>query len=220
MTNNAANFYIHRKGKAHGPCSLDELRTYLAYGSVKPDELVAEAGTDHWQTVQSMFITSTLETDASLDDAPTNPWAWLRQRWQQRANSLEQNDLLAALKIRRRVIRYRDWEKVPHAVRSTEVIQQMIVGFCVFPPSLWLACARVLSSRIIRPTTDNDGYLKSWPAAMQTVCTLLIVANTLAWLWGGYMLWHEYGTFVKEAMAAFMDSITQFVQDELGGRSH
>lgn len=217
MTTNAASFYIHRKGKAHGPCTLDELRTYLAYGSVKPDELVAEAGTDYWQPARQIFAAPASESDELPEEPPTNPWAWLRQRWQQRNKPGAVDELKAALKTRRRVIRYRDWDKVPLSMRSTQVLQQMIIGFCFFPPSLWLACGRVFSTRIIRPAADEDGYLKSWPTAMQSVCTVLIVLNAVAWTWGTYTLWQQFGPFVKEASAALIDSITQFFQDVASG---
>lgn len=219
MTTTAGSFYIYRKGKAHGPCSLDELRTYLAYGSLKPDELVAEAGTDQWIPAKQIFVKPATEVIDLREELPTTPWAWLSLRWRQWNHPTEQDELKAALKTRRRVIRYRDWEKVPLSIRSSQVLKQMILGFCFFPPTFWLACSRVFSAKVIRHAADEDGYLKCWPKAMQTVCTMLIVLNAAAWTWGSYAAIQRVGPLASEASAVFTESASQFVKDVVEGNT-
>ena len=217
MTTSPVSFYIHRKGKAHGPCSLEELRTYLAYGSVKPDELVAEAGSDHWQPARQIFLSPVQESAVAEDGPSQGLVGWLQQRWQERSRPADEDELQAALATRRRIVRYRDWEKVPHANRSTTVLQRILLGFCIFPPTLWFACSTVLSSRVVRRSADEHGYLKTWPNGMQGVCTFLIALNAVVWGTGIYLAVQYAGPTASEAAAAFMDSAGQFVEDTVMG---
>ena len=207
-------FFILRHGKPHGPCSLDELKAYIAYGSLRPDELVGAAGTDNWQPVSAVLAPPASELEAE----PVNAWEKLRQWWQRR-HSAEDAVLADLISQRRRAVRYRDWDKVPQGVRSGVVFWRVLTGFLFFPPRLWAACSTVFTQRIIRNKADGSGYLKTWPAGVEVICTLLIIVNALAWWLGLQWLAFKGLPVAQQAMAAFSVSFEEMMQTLMKSRS-
>jgi hypothetical protein len=83
-------YYIAKGQKTLGPCTLDDLRNFLAYGSISHGDLVMRDGEDHWHPVAS------LQEMAAPEDVPE-----ARER------------SASSLLPRRRTVRYRDYERVP-----------------------------------------------------------------------------------------------------------
>lgn len=205
MGNN--EFFILRHGKPHGPCSLDELKAYVAYGSLRPNELVGAAGTDNWQPVSAVLAPPASEPD----EEPANVWEKMRLWWQRR-NSPEEAVRADLISQRRRAVRYRDWDKVPPGVRSGIVFWRILTGFLFFPPRLWAACSMVFTQRIIRNKVDDSGYLKTWPSGVEVVCTLLIIVNALAWWLGLQWLVFKGLPVAQQAASAFSVSFEEMMQ--------
>lgn len=203
----ATEFFIFRHGKPHGPCSLDELKAYLAYGSLKPNELVGVAGSDQWLPVGELLA----PPPAEPEEEPTNLWERLQLWWQRRSNREEAapTDLISQ---RRRAVRYRDWDKVPLGVRSGVVFWRLVTGFFFFPPRLWSVCSTVYTQRIIRNKADESGYLKAWPSGVEVVCTLLIIVNALVWWIGLQWLVFKGLPVVQQAVSAFTVSFDEMMQ--------
>ncbi len=178
------DYFIMRNGHAHGPCSLDELRNYLAYGSMMPGDLVSAAGQANWRSVTEVLAAAQARDDDDLGSRDTDPWHQrmafvLRRTWRRLKG--EARDESSSLEIRRRVVRFRDWEQVPPSARGSRVLWLLITGFLFSPPRLWAACAQVFSTRVFRRSADEAGYLKTWPRGMETVGALLIVTQTALW---------------------------------------
>jgi hypothetical protein len=203
----ATEFFILRHGKPHGPCSLEELKTYLAYGSLKPTELVGVAGSGDWQPVSELLAPKEPEYVEEADGW----WARVRLWW---AKRFQTTDIMDAdlIQKRRRSVRYRDWDNVPARVRSGKVFWWLLSGFLFFPPRLWAACSIVFTQRIVRNHADANGYLKSWPAGVEVVCTLLIIINALAWWFGLQWLAFRGLPVAREAFSAFSMSLEELMQ--------
>lgn len=209
-------FFILRHGKPHGPCSVDELKAYLAYGSLRPDELVGAAGTDNWLPVSKVVAPPVTE----VEEEPDNWWEALCLWWRRRNTSEDAVSATDLINQRRRAVRYRDWDKVPQGVRSGIVFWRILTGFLFFPPRLWAACSTVFTQRIIRNNADDNGYLKTWPAGVEVICTLLIIVNALAWWLGLQWIVFIGLPVVQQAMAAFSVSFEEMMQTLMKSGPH
>lgn len=152
-----ANYYIAKGQKTLGPCTLDDLRNFLAYGSIQKGDLVMRDGEGQWRPVATLME---IAADGSL---------------------AEGEEVLPNAAIRRRTIRYRDYDRVPIDQRAGRVLKWGILGFLFFPPLLWRAAVSIYSHRIFRSATNEDGYLKIWPRRMDVPVTLLIMVNAIVW---------------------------------------
>lgn len=151
-------FYIKKAGKILGPCSLEDLRTYLAYGSARPGDLVRRGGEEAWSPLRGLpeFLDQGIE------------------------------DLASEITSRRRVARYRDYEKVPPGQRSGVVLGRIILGFLLFPPLLWKGASAVFQERVFTPEADEQGFLKCWPRWVSGLLYPLLVVNAALWI---VLLW-------------------------------
>ena len=199
----SSEFYILRSGKSHGPCTLDEVRSYLAYGSMQPGDLVCRVGSSDWQQVHSLPELRPAEPEPDmLDNAPG--WLqWLRPIMASLAGKSAQNNA-SNLAPRRRVVRYRDYSKVPEAHRAGATASKLFWGFLFFPPRLWSACATVFTQRIYRNSPDASGYLKTWPRWIEIFCAILVAINALAWMLAIYWVVDTAFPVAREALTEFI----------------
>jgi hypothetical protein len=149
-----SQYFLTKSGKTVGPCSLDDLRSYLAYGSVHDSDLTMRAGEDVWMPLHQL---EELHLDRGTDS-------------------------LQEITRRRRVVRYREYEKVPPKQRSGMVVRELLLGFFFFPPKLWRAAGNVLQERIYLRSSDEDGFLKYWPRWVQVIVQILLIVNAIAWV--------------------------------------
>ncbi|MBL9183128.1 MAG: DUF4339 domain-containing protein [Verrucomicrobiaceae bacterium] len=172
-------YYIAKGQKTLGPCSLDDLRNFLAYGSISHGDLVMRDGEQQWHPVASLH-------EIAAEDAP---------------ESREQSS--SGLLPRRRTVRYRDYERVPLEQREDQVLMWLAAGFVIFPPLLWRAAHAIFSARIFRRRADENGYLTCWPRWVEALTTALIVINGIAWMSLLAVAWSKAGPLVREMMGAF-----------------
>lgn len=177
-------YYIAKGQKTLGPCTLDDLRSFLAYGSISQGDLVMRDGEQQWHPVAS------LQEMAAAEDALE-----ARQR------------SATGLLPRRRTVRYRDYERVPLEQRAGKVLTWLVLGFLIFPPMLWRAAHAVFSERVFRRRTDENGYLTCWPRWVEALTTVLIVINGIAWLSLIAMAWSQAGPLVRDMMGAFGEGL-------------
>jgi GYF domain 2 len=149
-----SQYFLTKSGKTVGPCTLDDLRSYLAYGSVRDSDLTMRAGEEVWMPLRQL-------EELQLDQG---------------------TDSLQEITRRRRVVRYREYEKVPLKQRSGWILQEILLGFFFFPPKLWRASASVLQERIYRRGADQEGFLKYWPRWVETLVQILLIVNAIVWV--------------------------------------
>ena len=177
-------YYIAKGQKTLGPCTLDDLRNFLAYGSISQGDLVMRDGEQQWHPVAS------LQEIAAPEDAPE-----ARER------------SAAGLLPRRRTVRYREYERVPLDQRAGKVLAWLTLGFLIFPPLLWRAAHAIFSTRIFRRRTDENGYLICWPRWVEVLTTVLIVINGIAWLSLIAIAWSHARPLVRDMMGAFGEGL-------------
>ncbi len=159
-----ALYYIAKGQKTLGPCSKDDLRNFLAYGSIRDSDLVKRDDEEQWRPVSSL-----LELHVAGQILA---------------------DGLTVKPLRRRVARYRDYNRVPYEQRGGVVLRRMIVGFFFMPPLLWWAAVSLYSDHIFSRTKDENGYLKVWGRWVEVLVTAMIILNALAWWIGiSYASW-------------------------------
>ena len=148
--------YYNAKGQnTLGPCSKDDLRNFLAYGSIRDSDLVKREDEEQWRPVSTLL--------------------------ELHAEGMIVADGLTVLPTRRRVARYRDYTRVPYNQRGGAVLRRMVLGFFFFPPLLWLAAVALYSDHIFRQKKDENGYLLVWGRWVEVLVTLMIIVNALAW---------------------------------------
>ncbi|MFC5453980.1 DUF4339 domain-containing protein [Prosthecobacter fluviatilis] len=150
-----AAYYIAKGQKTLGPCSKDDLRNFLAYGSIRDSDLVKREDEEQWHPVSSL-----LELHAEGQIVA---------------------DGLTVRPIRRRVARYRDYNRVPYDQRGGTVLRRMILGFLFFPPMLWWAAVSLYTDHIFRQKKDENGYLVVWGRWVEVLVTLMIILNAVGW---------------------------------------
>jgi hypothetical protein len=173
----SASYYIARGRKTLGPCTLDDLRNYLAYGSVSPGDLVRRGEDSQWHAVSSVLRQSEVE-------------------------GAVQNPLGAIHEPPRRTVRYRDYHRVPPEQQSGVVIKWMVLGFLLFPPLLWRAAVSIYSQRIFQRAQDAGGYLLHWPRWVEPLVTVLIMVNALLVMSLSYALWHAISPLMHDFLEA------------------
>lgn len=161
------DFFITRGDKTHGPCAERELRTYLAYGSLKPEDLVRRADEEEWFPVK-MFP----EFASVLPETPTKSSRWLPD---------------GKPRTPKRIMRFRDLRHVPLEQRAGRVIWRLLSGFLCRPLTLWRTAAVVFTSSIYRGAKDGSGFLRTWPRWVETPVTILILLHAV--MWTGFVFW-------------------------------
>lgn len=182
------HYYISKGSKTVGPCTLDDLQNYIAYGSVQGSDLVRREGTEHWMHLQDLE-----EFQSHLADPGTR------------------HEVTA----RRRVARFRDYQRVPAGQRAGIVLKQLLTGFFLWPPLLWRGAKSVFQNRIYRAATDEKGYLLPLPRWVELVAAVLLVVNALFWLFILSWIWNHLGTLAQD-VAALLRTGIQDLQDWLG----
>ncbi len=178
-----ALYYIAKGRKTLGPCSKDDLRNFLAYGSIRESDLVRREDDEQWLPVSAL-----LELHAAGQVSA---------------------DGLTVKPTRRRVARYRDYDRVPYDQRGGVVLRRMILGFLFVPPLLWWAAVRLYSDHIFRRKKDEQGYLIIWGRWVEVLATVMIIVNAIAWwsvaTWSAWFLgprFKEFGGWMREALNA------------------
>lgn len=183
-----AQFYISKNRKTVGPCTLDDLRSFMAYGSVKDSDLVKREGESAWTPLRQL-------KELSLDDpeAPT-PYE---------------------IASRRRIARYRDYAKVPDNQAEGWVMRRIFWGFLLCPPLLWIGAIAAYRGRIFTREKDEHGYLRMWPRSLEIPVSILLVLNAILWWWGIAWFATEAGPLMRELLQMSRSGITD-LQDWLG----
>jgi hypothetical protein len=176
-------YYIAKGQKTLGPCTLDDLRNFLAYGSISHGDLVMRDGEQQWHPVASL---QEMTASEGITEAG------------ERSASL--------LLPRRRTVRYRSYERVPVEQRSGKVLTWLVVGFWI-PPLLWRAAHAIFSERIFRRKADEHGYLLCWPRWVEVLTTILIVINGLVWLSLIAFAWTQASPLLRDMMEAFGEGL-------------
>ncbi|MCB1227729.1 MAG: hypothetical protein KDK99_18065 [Verrucomicrobiales bacterium] len=150
-------FYLQRRDTVLGPCTVRDVEQFLTYGSIKPDDLVRSDVEDEWHP---------LESDPRFFEIIQD----LRDRRQRKDGS----------PVRRRIVRYRNYDKVPEEQRGHVMFWRLFTGWFL-PWRLWKAAAVLFSQRIYRRALDEEGFLKAWPAWIEIVVSVLLVLNLIFW---------------------------------------
>lgn len=150
-----AQYYIAKGQKTLGPCSKDDLRNFLAYGSIRDSDLVKRVDEEQWRPV-STLLELHAEGQVAADGLTVKP-------------------------VRRRVARYRDYNRVPYNQRGGAVLRRMILGVLFLPPFLWWAAVSLYSDHIFRRKKDENGYLLVWGRWVEALVTILIIVNAVLW---------------------------------------
>jgi hypothetical protein len=213
MVSSDTSYFLSRAGLTRGPLTASELEAYVAYGSVKPDDLLCTSDAPEWITVREWKqALESREVVAEEVEAELPTW----KLWLHRIAVKLQPKSLPQHTPRRRAVRFREWKYVPDDQRSTLLIRDLIVGFIFFPPRLWSACSRVFSRHIFRHSTDEAGYLKIWPSAMESVCTVLVFLNAIYWL----VLVVEFQTHALPFLKDAAGLVEQGIRDWSTSASH
>lgn len=175
-----SQYFLTKSGKTVGPCTLDDLRSYLAYGSVRDSDLTMRAGEQVWMPLRQL-------EELQLDQG---------------------TEALQEITRRRRIVRYREYEKVPLKQQGGWVIQEMLLGFLFFPPKLWRASATAFQERIFRRAADQEGFLKSWPRWVETVVQLMLIVNAVAWVLMLGLLTSNAMPIVRELVGLLKTGVT------------
>lgn len=150
-----AAYYIAKGQKTLGPCSKDDLRNFLAYGSIRESDLVKREDEEQWRPVSSLMELQ-MEGQVVADG-------------------------LTVLPTRRRVARYRDYDRVPYNQRGGTVLRRLVMGFLFFPPMLWMAAVALYTDHIFRQKKDENGYLIVWGRWVEVLATVMIILNAILW---------------------------------------
>ncbi len=155
----SVQYYITKENKTVGPCSIDDLRAYLAYGSINLSDLIRRDGEKEWLPVASIPEIAQASQDETARDITT----------------------------RRRVARYRSYEKVPPSQQAGVVLKRLLIGFFFFPPLLWRTAGAVFQDKVFRSSPDKSGFLRTWPRWLEGVITAILIINAV--VWGVAILW-------------------------------
>jgi hypothetical protein len=166
-----ALYYITKGKKTVGPCTLDDLHGYIAYGSVRDSDLVRREGATEWTPLRQL---EELQLDASHTATARNNTT------------------------RRRLARYRDYARVPPSQRSGIVKKRLLLGFFLFPPLLWRGSTAVFQDRVYSEKKDSKGYLLFWPKWCELLVTVLLVINSLVWTVLLWRVWQGSSGFFAE----------------------
>ncbi len=173
-------YYISKGQKTVGPCTLDDLQSYIAYGSVRDSDLVRRQGMSGWTPLRSL---------AELQTANADP-----------ATSRD-------ITTRQRTARLRDYSKVPAGRRGSVVLRRLVLGFFLFPPLLWRGAASVFRDRVYSARTDEKGYLLYWPRWTEILVATVLVLNCLVWAVFAGWLWNGATPMLREVVAVLTTGI-------------
>ena len=157
-------YYIAHNEKVLGPCTLQELRTFIYYGSVKMSDFVMRVGEADWVAAGTIPELADFHTGHVLNEP----------------HSLFERLLTEKPKPPRRILRYQDYVHVPPEQRALVAAWRLLTGFLLWPPRLWREAALVFSSNIYRRKKDAHGFHKIWPGWVEGVVSVMIVTQALA----------------------------------------
>jgi hypothetical protein len=160
-------YYISRAEKIHGPTGESEMRTWLAYGSLKPDDLVRRAHEQEWLPLKRFPEFNSTQPVAA---EPPSRWAPRAGTWRPNAG-----------------VRHYDINHVPDEQCSGVVIWRLLSGFVCRPLTLWRTAGTVCRLNVYVRAKDERGFLRTWPRWMRAPVTVLVVAHAL--LWTGIACW-------------------------------
>jgi hypothetical protein len=184
----SSQFYITKGQKTVGPCSLDDLRSFVAYGSIKETDLIRREGQSDWTPLRHLE-----ELTPKEGDPPTS----------------------RDVGIPRRTARYRDYEKVPSVRQAGWVLTRVIWGFLLFPPLLWKATLAIYQQTIYTREKNEHGYLLTWPRWVESVVTVLLLVNAAAWIAAIWWTSARAAPLAHDLIAMFHTALTD-LQDWLG----
>ncbi|MCP5557040.1 MAG: DUF4339 domain-containing protein [Verrucomicrobiaceae bacterium] len=155
-------FYVSKKGKTIGPCTADEVHNLLLYGSISVEDLIQSEGEEEWVPVMSVPEFQSHIKDSDLGSPKKG-----------KPN------------IRRRIVRLREYDRVPYPQRGGVVLSGLILGL-LNPISLWKSAASVYENKIYRRAKDPQGFLKTWSAWTDTAVTLYLITVLSIWAIAAY----------------------------------
>lgn len=184
----STQFYISKGQKTIGPCTLDDVRSFVVYGSIKESDLIRREGESDWTPVRHLG-----ELAPKEGEPPTS----------------------RDLGIPRRTARYREYEKVPTRRQAGWVLRRLIFGFLLFPPLLWKGVMAVYQQKIYSRNKNEHGYLLIWPRWVEGAATVLLLVNTVAWSAGIWWVSQRAAPLSHDLVAMCSTAMTD-LQDWLG----
>jgi len=172
-------FYVSKNGKTIGPCTADEVHNLLLYGSISIKDLIQHEGEADWVPVMSVP-----EFQSHIKDA----------------------DTAGKPSIRRRMVRLRDYDRVPHPQRGGTIIAGLIVG--IFNPlRLWTSAVSVYSHKIYRRAKDAHGFLKTWPGWTDTAVTIYLIGILTLWSVAAYWVIAKTTPIIQEIIQTTRETL-------------
>ena len=207
-----SSYHLQRGDQTHGPYSMDDLRAYLTYGTIKPSDAVWDEAQQIWLSLQDLLC---LGESTNADVLP-QPKGWLNLL-KSAAALLTSTPQSKATAIPRRIVRYRDYHRVPPRQRAGRVLSRLLLGTLLYPPWLWAACTTLFSERIFRRKTDEHGYLTLLSPRFEILGAVLLVLNTLAIAAGLWFfstaIWPAITNLVHSALTAAKDLLAEIKAD-------
>lgn len=193
------DYFITLGDKIHGPTPERDVRTYLAYGSVKADDLLRRSDEEEWYPAK-LFP----EFATALPSLTGNT-----TKWSLRAKPAEP----------RRSMRFREISHVAEDQRAGVVAWRLLSGFVCRPLTFWRAASTVFTSKIYGKGKDEQGYLRTWPRWMEVPVTIMVLLH--AGIWTGFAFWAApkvrpmVAMVVEHAQSAWHEVVA--VQTSIGG---
>jgi hypothetical protein len=204
------SFYIARSGRTHGPLDWTEIERYFASGSLKPSDLVCAANTEQWQPLSEWQRLASGDMPEAMEEVAYADQGWLK-RFTTKLFRRHSAETKCRQVLRRRIVRYREWDHVPREQRSTTNLRDLIVGFWFWPPRFIAACSRIFTQHIFRRAMDEAGYLKVWSPKVETFCAILIVLHCAWWFFLVYEFQHKIWPVLVLAAKTLFDSTYDFM---------
>ena len=176
-------FYVSKKGKTIGPCTADEVHNFLLYGSISIEDLIQSEGEEEWVPVMSLPEFQSHIKDSDLGTGEKGKPS-----------------------IRRRIVRLREYDRVPYPQRGGVVLSGLILGL-LNPIRLWKAAASVYENKIYRRAKDPHGFLKTWAAWTDTAVTLYLIAVLSVWAISAYWVIVKVSPIIREIIQTTRETL-------------
>ena len=118
------SYHLQRGDQTHGPYSMEDLRAYLTYGTIKPSDAVWDEAHQIWLSLQDLLSPA----ESPTQDAPPSPKGWM-SLLKSAASLVTATPRSKATAIPRRIVRYRNYHKVPPHQRAGRVLSRWLMPY-------------------------------------------------------------------------------------------
>ena len=151
------DYFIMRGESVHGPIPGRDIRDYIAYGSLKGEDLLRRGDEEEW-------FAARLFPEFEKDFAPPDAEGGQPMR-----------------KPPAHPARFRDYKHVPAEQRSGVVVWWLLSGFVCRPILFWKTAGSVFTELIYRRAKTEDGFLRTWPRWTEGAVMVLVLVHAVAW---------------------------------------